>query len=82
MDNARGGFSLHHLDGSLYTQEYVTGKTYRKEVDFAEGSQVVVGGRDHGIVYIFDQKQGQYCKNCIMGEMSLSRPLRYIHQMS
>jgi len=61
MDNARNGFSLYRLDGGASIQEYVTGtprRTYPKQVDFAEGSQVVVGGSDHGIVYIFDRKTG------------------------
>jgi hypothetical protein len=61
MDNAQNGFSLHRLNGDVCIREYVTGvprRTYPKQVDFAEGSRVIVGGSDHSMVYIFDRKTG------------------------
>ena len=74
MDNARNGFSLYHLDGGASIQEYVTGtprRTYPKQVDFAEGSQVVVGGSDHGMVYVFDQKTGKVLQKLHHGKDEL-----------
>ena len=83
MDNARNGFSLYHLDGGASIQEYVTGtprRTYPKQVDFAEGSQVVVGGSDHGMVYVFDSgKLAKYCRNYIMAKTNSSRPSQYVN---
>ena len=63
----RGQYVLDNvLDGLLETnkflQNFQTKKTKdksSKQVAFGEDSQVVVGGSDHGVVYVFDRKTGE-----------------------
>ena len=55
------GFSLHQLDNGAYIQMFPTGtpiKAMPKQVAFAEDSRLVVGGSDHGSVYVFDRRTG------------------------
>ena len=61
VDNAHDGFDLHQIEDGAYVRTFKTGPaTTRKpkQVFFAENSQVVVGGSDHGAVYVFDRKSG------------------------
>jgi hypothetical protein len=74
MDNARNGFSLYRLDDVARIREYVTGaprKTYPKQVGFAEGQRMVVGGSDHGKVYIFGRKTGEVLQRLHHGKDEL-----------
>ncbi|KAG2358556.1 hypothetical protein BDR07DRAFT_1379317 [Suillus spraguei] len=48
VDNATDGFTLYRLEGDV-----------PKQVAFGEEGKVVVGGSDHGLVYIFDRKTGE-----------------------
>ena len=62
VDNARNGFDLHQLDNGAYVRTFPTGNPNRllpKQVAFAEDSRVIVGGGDHGAVYVFDRKTGK-----------------------
>jgi len=61
VDNATDGFDLHHLDSGAYIRTMSTGKPIwrlPKQVAFAEESKIVVGGSDHGAVYVFDARLG------------------------
>lgn len=61
VDNASDGFDLYHLDTGSFIRNFPTGmptKRYPKQVEFGEDSRVVIGGSDHGCVYVFDRKTG------------------------
>lgn len=62
IDNARNGFDLYQLDSGTYIRTFPTGnpsKLLPKQVAFGEDSKVVVGGSDHGAIYVFDRKTGK-----------------------
>lgn len=62
IDNGTGGFSLHRLRSSRFTREFPTGspiKRYPKQCAFGENDSIVVGGSDHGAVYVFDRETGR-----------------------
>ena len=59
VDNVDGGFSLYHLDSLEPLQTLSTDKPAirkSKQVTFAGNNRVVVGGSDHGSIYVFDRK--------------------------
>jgi hypothetical protein len=61
VDNATDGFDLHHLDDGALIHTLSTGSAVKrvpKQVVFGENSDVIVGGSDHGKVYVFDGKDG------------------------
>lgn len=64
MDNAVDGFDLYQLGSTVsvvFVRNFPTGtpiQRYPKQVLFGENSKFVVGGNDHGKVYIFDRKNG------------------------
>jgi outer membrane protein assembly factor BamB len=52
---------LHKLNDGTYLRNFPTGEPNQyvnKQVVFAEDSKVVVGGSDHGVVYVFDRDTG------------------------
>lgn len=60
MDNGTN-FALHNLQSGVLVRTLSTGtpiKRFPKQVLFAEDDTVVVGGSDHGTVYVFDRKTG------------------------
>jgi hypothetical protein len=62
VDNARNGFDLHQLDNGAHIRTFPTGtpnKLLPKQVAFGEDAKVVVGGSDHGAIYVFDRKTGK-----------------------
>jgi hypothetical protein len=93
VDNARNGFDLHQLDNAAYIRTFPTGyplKFLPKQVAFGEDSKVVVGGSDHGAIYVFDRKTGKPLQVLHHGDTGLvqtiavrllsnnkRRPLRY-----
>jgi hypothetical protein len=61
VDSVENGFNLHRLDNGHWRLNYTTGKPSRKlpkQIAFGEDSNVVVGGSDHGSVYVFDKRTG------------------------
>ncbi|KIM34831.1 hypothetical protein M413DRAFT_32993 [Hebeloma cylindrosporum] len=62
VDNLSDGMDLYNLDTAEYMETFLTRRTsanvFPKSVAFANQSRAVVGGSDHGIVYIFDRKSG------------------------
>jgi hypothetical protein len=59
IDNVLNGFDTHHLDTGAWKRTFPTKESTRKfpkQVAFGEMCQVVVGGSDHGTVYIFNRK--------------------------
>ncbi|KAG2029837.1 WD40-repeat-containing domain protein [Suillus americanus] len=60
IDNVVNGFSLHRLDDGACIRTYNTNpvKTFPKQVVFGENMDVVVGGSDAGVIYVFDKKTG------------------------
>ncbi|KAG1720367.1 WD40-repeat-containing domain protein [Suillus occidentalis] len=60
IDNVVNGFSLHRLDDGACIRTYNTNpvKTFPKQVVFGENTDVVVGGSDAGVIYVFDKNKG------------------------
>lgn len=60
IDNVVNRFSLHRLDDGACIRTYNTNpvKTFPKQVVFGENTDVVVGGSDTGVIYVFDKKKG------------------------
>ncbi|EKM60211.1 uncharacterized protein PHACADRAFT_189346 [Phanerochaete carnosa HHB-10118-sp] len=61
IDNVINGFSLYRLDTLLPVRTFPTGEPLTrkpKQSTFGEEGKVIVGGSDHGCVYIFDRKTG------------------------
>ena len=61
VDNVEDGYDLYRLDSGTFLQSCVTGVArlrHPKEVRFVEGGEVIVGGSDHGMVYIFSARTG------------------------
>jgi hypothetical protein len=62
IDNVSNGFDLHQTEDSAFVRTFRTGvaiKRVPKQVMFAENSRAIVGGSDHGAVYVFDRKSGK-----------------------
>jgi hypothetical protein len=61
VDSVVNGVNLHQLDNGQWRRNYPTGTPIRKlpkQVAFGEDAKVVVGGSDHGVVYVFDKRTG------------------------
>ena len=61
VDNVTLGFSLYSLEDMKFLRKYPTGKPTRrfpKQVEFGEEGRVLVGGSDHGTIYVFDRRTG------------------------
>jgi hypothetical protein len=59
IDNIFNGFDAHQLDSGAWRRTFTTKSPTRKlpkQVAFGELCSVVVGGSDHGAVYVFDRK--------------------------
>jgi hypothetical protein len=59
VDSVINGFDIYQLDNGTWKRNFTIGHSSRKmpkQVVFGEGSKVVVGGSDHGVVYVFDRK--------------------------
>lgn len=62
VDNVTQGFSLYSLKDIKFQRECTTGKPkkrYPKQVEFGEDGNILVGGSDHGTIYVFDRKTGR-----------------------
>ena len=56
-----GRFNLHDIEDGTYVWTFLTGTPIRrhpKQAAFGEKGHIIVGGSDHGIVYVFDQMTG------------------------
>ncbi|KJA15064.1 hypothetical protein HYPSUDRAFT_208188 [Hypholoma sublateritium FD-334 SS-4] len=71
IDNVASGFDIYGLEQSAKGAKFKfvrmlevgkPSKTYAKSVVFANASQAVIAGSDHGKVYIFDRKSGRVLK--------------------
>lgn len=65
IDSVGSGFELYTLDSGHFLRSFKTRealKTYPKGVAFANSGDAVVGGSDHGLVYIFDVHTGNVLK--------------------
>lgn len=61
MDNAFDGFDLYSLTECRWLRLFPTGTPtvrFPKQVAFGENGRTVVGGSDHGSVYVFDRETG------------------------
>ncbi len=61
IDNVANGFDIYKMDSGNFVRTLVTRdpiKMYPKGVAFANRCQAVVGGSDHGLVYLFERKSG------------------------
>jgi hypothetical protein len=60
IDNVADGMDIYNIDTAEYIMTFLTkntsAKVFPKAVAFANGSRAVVGGSDHGILYIFDRQ--------------------------
>ena len=71
IDNVANGFDIYRLDSGQFIRTLVTQepiRTYPKGVVFANNCQAVIGGSDHGYVYIFERKSG-----CILAKLAHAR---------
>jgi len=62
VDNVGSGFDIYKVDTGNFVRTLSTGdplKTYPKGVAFVDKSHAIVGGSDHGRVYIFDSQTGR-----------------------
>ncbi|KAF8579853.1 WD40 repeat-like protein, partial [Ramaria rubella] len=62
VDNATDGFDLHQLDNGAHICTLPTGtptKKVPKQVAFREDWEIIVGGSDHGLVYLFEREMGR-----------------------
>jgi hypothetical protein len=60
VDNRKGGFDVHNLNGGGLLYLLDTGKPTQhvpKQVVFTEESKTIVCGSDHGVVFVFGRKQ-------------------------
>jgi hypothetical protein len=65
VDNVSNGFDIYKMQCGTFVKTLVTKeaqKTHPKGVAFADKSRLVVGGSDHGLVYIFERKTGRVVK--------------------
>ncbi|KAI8989144.1 WD40-repeat-containing domain protein [Trametes punicea] len=61
VDNVSSGFDVWNLNGETHQRTFPTGKPTRfvpRQVNFADDAKTIVGGSDHGAVYVFDRKTG------------------------
>lgn len=61
VDNVFSGFNLHKLDDGTCIRHFPTATPDAyviRQVSLTEASKVVVGGSDHGAVYVFDRETG------------------------
>ena len=56
IDNISTGFDVYALQRSsvAHSFEVPTGRRYIRDVAFGEKDAVIVGGSDHGKIYVFD----------------------------
>jgi hypothetical protein len=60
LDNLHNGFNVYWMAnlaqpvGSCIAGPYST--TYSRQVDFGELDNIIVGGSDHGVAYVFDKQ--------------------------
>ena len=62
VDNVGNGFDIYKMDSGVFVRSLPTRapiKTFPKGVTFANDSHAVVGGSDHGRVYVFERKTGK-----------------------
>ncbi|TFK59710.1 WD40 repeat-like protein [Pluteus cervinus] len=62
VDNVLDGFDLYDFGTGKFVRSLRTGrakKKWPKQIAFAEDSRVVVGGSDHGVIYVFERKTGE-----------------------
>jgi hypothetical protein len=92
MDNIVDGYDMHQLDNTTYIRTLLT-RGYRigvpKQVVFGEDYKVVVGGSDHGAIYVFDRRTGEKLQTLKHAEGGLvqtvtvggapERSQRYLH---
>jgi hypothetical protein len=90
IDNTIDGFNLYHLDDASYIRNFHTGnpiKNVAKQVAFGEDDRIIVGGSDHGVVYVFDRKSGsplgvlQHAKDGQVQTVTVSRDEYMIDQV-
>ncbi|KAI0368517.1 YVTN repeat-like/Quino protein amine dehydrogenase [Pilatotrama ljubarskyi] len=61
VDNVSTGFDAWNLSSETHQWTFPTGKPIRflpRQVHFADDAKTIVGGSDHGAVYVFDRKTG------------------------
>jgi hypothetical protein len=71
IDNVSNGFDIYRLDSGQFVRTLVTRepiRTYPKGVAFANNGQAIIGGSDHGNVYIFERRSG-----CLLGKLAHAR---------
>lgn len=62
VNNGITGFDMYKLDTAIHLRTYYTGLTVDavpKDVYFANNGKSVVGGSDHGRIYVFETESGQ-----------------------
>jgi hypothetical protein len=74
INNVSSGFDSHQLDSGNWKQTFLTGNPTRKfpkQVAFGEMGRVVIGGSDHGVVYVFNRKTAETVQILQHGERNM-----------
>lgn len=78
VDNVTQGFSLYSLKDMKFQRECTVGepkRRYPKQVEFGEDGCILVGGSDHGTIYVFDRKTARVVETLHHDDNSLSQAL-------
>lgn len=84
IDTVANGFSLYQLENAIWKRDFPTGTPSRKlpkQVAFGEDSKVVVGGSDHGVVYVFDKKTASPLQILRHGDQGMVQTLTVCDQL-
>ncbi|KAH9478857.1 hypothetical protein JR316_0009319 [Psilocybe cubensis] len=72
IDNVRNGFSVYQVDLGSFVRDLTTRDakhTFPKQVALGNDSGLVIGGSDHGLIYIFERDTGKCLKAFKHGRM-------------
>ncbi|KAG1721364.1 uncharacterized protein EDB91DRAFT_1256544 [Suillus paluster] len=75
VDNATDGFTLYQLEGDKEpVRTFMTAApsvSIPKQVAFAAQGKLIIGGSDHGLVYVFERKSGKLLETLCHSNMGL-----------
>jgi hypothetical protein len=83
IDNACNGFDAHQLENGTWKRTFPAGNPATKlpkQITYGEMGKVVVGGSDHGVVYVFDRATAatvqvlQHIDRCLVQTVTVSAP--------
>ncbi|KIK32041.1 hypothetical protein CY34DRAFT_62186, partial [Suillus luteus UH-Slu-Lm8-n1] len=79
VDNATNGFTLYRLEGDEEpVRTFITpapSVSVPKQVAFGAEGRLIIGGSDHGLVYVFERKSGKLLESLRHSSTGLARDL-------